>query len=112
HEAHDLLIAHAQQKPVHKKRKGLRTICKSIILNHNILQNLANGGCSKANFNATKAWLTQTEEKNIVGIVKELKELVDEVCQTQLGDKFPVAFYLPGPPLGIKMGWCSQSYFK
>ncbi|PBK69892.1 hypothetical protein ARMSODRAFT_956698 [Armillaria solidipes] len=119
-EAHDLLMARAialyqqeQQKPVHEKRKGLRTI-----LNHNTLRNLANGGRSKADFNATKAWLTQAEEKNIVGIVKEygewgfpvthrrLKELVDEVCRTRLGDKFL------GPPLGIKTGWCSQSYFK
>ncbi|KAK0437075.1 hypothetical protein EV421DRAFT_1671298, partial [Armillaria borealis] len=121
HKAHDLLMACAialyqqeQQKSVHEKRKGLQTICKvveiehrkvtgkSITLNHNTLQNLANGGRSKANFNATKAWLTQAEEKNIVGIVKEygewrfpvthrrLKELVDEVCQTRLGDNFPV----------------------
>ncbi|KAK0214713.1 hypothetical protein EDD85DRAFT_752896, partial [Armillaria nabsnona] len=103
-----------QQKPVHEKRKGLRTICKvveiehrkatgkSITLNHNTLQNLANGGCSKANFNVTKAWLMQAEERNIVRIVKEygewgflvthqrLKELVDEICQTRLGNKFPV----------------------
>ncbi|KAK0219500.1 hypothetical protein EDD85DRAFT_742919, partial [Armillaria nabsnona] len=81
----------------HRKATG-----KSITLNHNILQNLANGGCSKANFNVTKAWLTQAEERNIVRIVKEygewgflvthrrLKELVDEVCQTWLSNKFPV----------------------
>ncbi len=78
------LYQQEQQNPVHKKRKkGLWTICKiteikhqkltgnSITLNHNTLQNLTNGDHLKANFNATKAWLMQAEEKNIVGIVKE-----------------------------------------
>ncbi len=56
---------------------------KSITLNHNTLQNLANGDHLKANFNATKAWLMQAEEKNIVGIVKNHTSEAGETLQTR-----------------------------
>lgn len=97
-----------------KERKGLRTVCKEIeidhrketghnvTLNHNTLRTLANGGRKMGDFNATKGWLTKSEEDVVVQYAAELgergfplthrrlKEHVDEICHARLGDKFPI----------------------
>ncbi|KAF8998649.1 hypothetical protein BDZ89DRAFT_910504, partial [Hymenopellis radicata] len=122
-ETYDLLMARAvatyqleQERDLApgEKRKGLRTICKdveiehrketgkTVTLNHNTLRNLAAGGRRQADFNAMKGWLTPEEEEtvleNTIEVAKRgfpvthrrLKEQVDAICRARLGDRFPV----------------------
>lgn len=72
----------------------------NVTLNHNTLQTLANSGRKMGAFNATKGWLTKSEEDMAIQYAAELgergfpltyhclKEHVDEICHVCLGDKF------------------------
>ncbi|KAJ7596097.1 hypothetical protein C8J56DRAFT_711984, partial [Mycena floridula] len=95
------------------RKKGFRLICRdvekaffqdkgiSVHLNHNTLRNLVNGGRLRSNSNAEKGWLLDEEADEVIAYVEEtaswghglshrrLKEHVDEICRTRLGDEFP-----------------------
>ncbi|KAJ7574503.1 hypothetical protein C8J56DRAFT_726843, partial [Mycena floridula] len=112
--ARAVILYHEDQAPVGpEKKKGLRTICRliekeffrekgySITLNHVTLHSLANGSRSLSQFNAEKSWLLKEEVETVINYVQEiaswghglnhqrLKEHVDEICRSRLGDKFP-----------------------
>ena len=118
HEEHTELMAKAvaryqqeQDTPSTVKKMGLRKVCTevekehykktggSVLLNHNTLRNLVNGGRLRAAANLEKGWLVDDEE--LIHYVIEngamghpfshrwLKEHTDEICRARLGTKFP-----------------------
>jgi len=96
-----------------EKKKGLRAICteiskewrkktgREVTLNHGTLNRLAKGGARLTTFNANKGWLLPEEVEVVIEYAtdmaacgfplthKLLKEHVDEICHSRLGDKFP-----------------------
>lgn len=94
-------------------KKGRRTVCREvekeylvetgrvIKLNDSTLANLAKGGRRLSDFNAEKGWLTPEETERVIEYSvetarrgfplshKRLKEHVNEILHTRLGDKFP-----------------------
>ncbi|KAJ8592233.1 hypothetical protein M405DRAFT_703970, partial [Rhizopogon salebrosus TDB-379] len=95
------------------RRHGARTICsdfekmnlaatgKLIRLSYSTLARLAVGGKTKAEINAAKGWLTKEETMQVITYVQELgnrgfplshkrlREHVNEILSTRLGDSFP-----------------------
>lgn len=96
-----------------EKRMSLRAVCrkfevayqvdmgKSIILDHNTLLRLVNGGKSKSLTNEEKGWLLPEEVRTVIAFAKEvenrgfplnhkrLNEAVDEICRARPGERFP-----------------------
>ncbi|KAE9403812.1 hypothetical protein BT96DRAFT_776851, partial [Gymnopus androsaceus JB14] len=75
---------------------------KTIKLNHATIINHAKGKPTRAESNATKAWLTTKETNVVIAYIievanqgfplshRQLKEHVDEVLRLRLGARFPV----------------------
>jgi hypothetical protein len=108
-------------KPILKDRRGVRKVCeeveaehkaktgRNVKLNHNTINNHANGGRSIQEFNLEKRWLTPEEEETVLHALEEsatqgfplshqrLKEHVDLILRARLGDAFP--------PFGVGKNW-------
>lgn len=104
-----------------KDRIGLRKICMEyqtahyqetgeiIKLCHMTLKRLADGGRTRRDANAERAWLTQSEENIVVEFLNEMaargfpyshrrtKEIVDMIARARLGTEFPET--------GVGMNW-------
>lgn len=102
-----------QQAQGSEKKMGYRKVCekveedhrketgRTVKLNHNTLANRVKGGKSLSQFNAEKAWLTETETKVVIDYTLEcadrgfplshrrLKEHVDSILHARLGEEFP-----------------------
>lgn len=117
--AHDDLMSRAVnaynlelKKPYHQ-RHGLRRVCLDfeklnyeatgtyIKLSHATLRRLADGGKTSSEAQADRAWLTAAETDVVINFIIEmadrgfplshrrLKEHVDMLCRSRLGDAFP-----------------------
>lgn len=118
-DAHDDLMSRAVKaynlelkKPYHQ-RHGLRRVCLDfeklnyeatgtyIKLSHATLRRLADGGRTASEAQADRAWLTDAETDVVINFIIEmadrgfplshrrLKEHVDMLCRSRLGDAFP-----------------------
>jgi hypothetical protein len=107
------LYLNEQQVQGNEKKMGYRKVCEkveedhrketghTVKLNHNTLANHVKGGKSLTQFNAEKAWLTETETKVVINYTVEygdhgfplshcrLKEHVDSILHARLHEKFP-----------------------
>jgi hypothetical protein len=107
------LYLNEQQVQGNEKKMGYRKVCEkvkedhrketgcTVKLNHNTLANRVKGGKSLTQFNAEKAWLTETETKVVIDYTLEysdrgfplnhrhLKEHVDSILHAHLREKFP-----------------------
>ncbi|KAF9493872.1 hypothetical protein BDN71DRAFT_1394190 [Pleurotus eryngii] len=96
-----------------RKPRSYKEICKAIsdkhfeatrrriILADSTLQWHVNGGTTKSTSNASRGWLSASEEEMVIKFAVEmanrgfplthhrLKKHVDEICRAKLGDKFP-----------------------
>jgi len=75
---------------------------QDIKIDHNLLIHGAKGGRTRAQANAARSWLTTEEQEVVIKYIAEcgnrgfllshhrLKEHVNEILRTQLGDKFPI----------------------
>ncbi|KAJ3493097.1 hypothetical protein NLJ89_g11092 [Agrocybe chaxingu] len=129
--AHEALMSraveayHAElEKPDHCARRGLRTICKDfkqlyfeetgdqIHLSHMTLSQLADGGLTQVQANATRSWLSKGEEDVVVEFIldmaahgwplshRRLKEHVDMICHACKHKNFPVE--------GVGQNWTTR----
>ena len=119
-QVHDALMAQAvkayneELKKLKKERVGLQKIClryevqhyqetgDSIKLSHMTLKRLVAGGNTCERANADRTWLTDAEVNVVIEFINEmaargfpishthLKEAVDLICSSRLGDEFPV----------------------
>jgi hypothetical protein len=109
------LYIHEQDKDLQngEKRMSLRAVCKpiegehllqkkkAITLDPNTLLRHVKGGKAKSKSNEEKGWLLPEEVETVIAYAVEvanrgfplthrwLKEVVDEICSAQLGNKFP-----------------------
>ncbi|KAF9492908.1 hypothetical protein BDN71DRAFT_1396007 [Pleurotus eryngii] len=116
-EAKQLYLEEHRQNNLGAKKRGLREICAIVLGRHrergvrtdppitslsaSTLGRLVNGGVSQSVSNASRGWLTKTEEDIVVKFVIEmanhgfplsharLKDHVDCICRARLGDEFP-----------------------
>ncbi|CAA7271085.1 unnamed protein product [Cyclocybe aegerita] len=129
--AHEALMSRAVEayraeleKPDHRARRGLRTICKDfeqlyfeetgdrIRLSHMTLSRLADGGLTRVQANATRSWLSKGEEDVVVEFIldmaargwplshRRLKEHVDMICHARKRKNFPVE--------GVGQNWTTR----
>ncbi|CAA7271870.1 unnamed protein product [Cyclocybe aegerita] len=124
--AHEALMSRAVEayraeleKPDHRARRGLRTICKDfeqlyfeetgdrIRLSHMTLSRLADGGLTRVQANATRSWLSKGEEDVVVEFILDmaargwpLKEHVDMICHARKRKNFPVE--------GVGQNWTTR----